>query len=148
MRAGRSRGNVPDVDQDPSRIPRTDLLLADPRLAAAERRLGRKLVKVEVVMRQGTELRLASADDTVLSEALAAWYETGEAGLLDAYSATCLRRVWRVQHFSWWMTTLTHRFDEDDAYGRRLQASYRDYVCTSTAAATSLAENYVGLERV
>jgi p-hydroxybenzoate 3-monooxygenase len=93
-------------------------------------------------------LNLAVADVTVLSDALAAWYETGETGPLDAYSATCLRRVWRVQHFSWWMTTLTHRFSGEDAFGRRLQHSYRQYVCTSTAAATSLAENYVGLDRV
>jgi p-hydroxybenzoate 3-monooxygenase len=93
-------------------------------------------------------LNLAVADVTALSDALATWYSSGDTGPLEEYSATCLRRVWRVQHFSWWMTTLTHRFDEDDAYGRRLQASYRDYVCTSTAAATSLAENYVGLQRV
>jgi p-hydroxybenzoate 3-monooxygenase len=93
-------------------------------------------------------LNLAVADVTVLSEALAAWYATGERGLLDAYSETCLRRVWRVQQFSWWMTTLMHRFSGDDAYGRRLQRNYREYVCASTAAATSLAENYVGLERV
>ena len=92
-------------------------------------------------------LNLAAFDVTVLTEALAAWYASGEEALLDGYSQTCLRRVWRAQHFSWWMTTLLHSFDSYDAYDRRLQESYRDYVCTSDAAATSLAENYVGLGR-
>ena len=92
-------------------------------------------------------LNLAAFDVTVLTEALAAWYASGEEALLDAYSQTCLRRVWRAQHFSWWMTPLLHSFDSYDAYDRRLQESYRDYVCTSDAAATSLAENYVGLGR-
>jgi p-hydroxybenzoate 3-monooxygenase len=92
-------------------------------------------------------LNLAAFDVTVLTEALAAWYASGEESLLDGYSQTCLRRVWRAQHFSWWMTTLLHSFDSYDAYDRRLQESYRDYVCTSDAASTSLAENYVGLGR-
>jgi p-hydroxybenzoate 3-monooxygenase len=90
-------------------------------------------------------LNLAVFDVGVLTEALAAWYAGGGTGLLDAYSATCLRRVWRVQHFSWWMTTLLHTFGDQDAFGRRLQLSQLDYVCSSDAAATSLAENYVGL---
>jgi p-hydroxybenzoate 3-monooxygenase len=90
-------------------------------------------------------LNLAAFDVGVLTEALAAWYADGSTGLLDDYSATCLRRVWRVQHFSWWMTTLLHTFDSHDGYDRRLQRSYLDYVCSSAAAATSLAENYVGL---
>jgi p-hydroxybenzoate 3-monooxygenase len=92
-------------------------------------------------------LNLAAFDVTLLAEALDAWYAGGERSLLDQYSAACLRRVWRVQHFSWWMTTLLHTFDADDAYDRRLQRSYLDYVCSSDAASTSLAENYVGLER-
>lgn len=90
-------------------------------------------------------LNLAVFDVGVLTEALAAWYAGGGAGLLDAYSATCLRRVWRAQHFSWWMTTLLHTFGDQDAFGRRLQLSQLDYVCGSDAAGTSLAENYVGL---
>jgi p-hydroxybenzoate 3-monooxygenase len=90
-------------------------------------------------------LNLAAFDVGVLTEALAAWYADGSTALLDAYSGTCLRRVWRVQHFSWWMTTLLHTFDDYDGYDRRLQRSYLDYVCGSRAAATSLAENYVGL---
>ncbi|MER5418420.1 4-hydroxybenzoate 3-monooxygenase [Streptosporangium roseum] len=90
-------------------------------------------------------LNLAVADVRVLTEALAHLYATGSTDLLDAYSATCLKRVWRAQHFSWWMTTLLHTFDTDDAYGRRLQTSHLDYVTSSEAAATTLAENYVGL---
>lgn len=90
-------------------------------------------------------LNLAVADVRVLTEALDAWFGTGDTGLLDGYSAACLRRVWRAQHFSWWMTNLLHTFDTDDAYGRRLQLSYLDYVTSSEAAATTLAENYVGL---
>ena len=90
-------------------------------------------------------LNLAVADVRVLTEALAAFFEDGSTDLLDGYSRACLSRVWRAQHFSWWMTTLLHSFDSDDAYGRRLQTSYLDYVTTSEAAATTLAENYVGL---
>jgi p-hydroxybenzoate 3-monooxygenase len=92
-------------------------------------------------------LNLAAYDVTVLTEALAAWYSGQDRHLLDEYSAACLRRVWRVQQFSWWMTTLLHTFDSYDPYDRRLQQSYLDYVCSSDAASTSLAENYVGLGR-
>jgi p-hydroxybenzoate 3-monooxygenase len=90
-------------------------------------------------------LNLAAFDVGVLTEALTAWYADGKTELLDRYSDTCLRRVWRAQHFSWWMTTLLHTFDSADRYERRLQRSYLDYVCSSDAAATSLAENYTGL---
>jgi len=93
-------------------------------------------------------LNLAAFDVGVLAQALAAWYADGSTGLLDAYSGTCLRRVWRVQHFSWWMTTLLHAFDGYDGYDRRLQRSHLDYVCGSAAASASLAENYVGLAHV
>jgi p-hydroxybenzoate 3-monooxygenase len=92
-------------------------------------------------------LNLAAFDVTVLTEALAAWYSSGDAAWLDGYSRACLRRVWRAQHFSWWMTTLLHSFEHYDAYDRRLQRSYLDYVCSSDAASTTLAENYVGLDR-
>ncbi|MEO3869938.1 4-hydroxybenzoate 3-monooxygenase [Nonomuraea sp. B12E4] len=90
-------------------------------------------------------LNLAVADVRVLTEALAAYFGHGSAELLDGYSEACLRRVWRAQHFSWWMTTLLHTFEDDDPYGRRLQMSYLEYVTSSEAAATTLAENYVGL---
>ena len=93
-------------------------------------------------------LNLAAADVRVLSEALGAWYDGGDETGLDAYSDTCLRRVWRVQHFSWWMTSMLHRFGGDDPFEPRLQRSQLHYVVSSRAAATTLAENYVGLERV
>ena len=88
-------------------------------------------------------LNLAVADVRVLAEALTAWYRTGRSDLLEAYSATCLRRVWRAEHFSWWMTSMLHRHG-DDAFQHRLQLAQLRYVCSSTAAATMLAENYVG----
>ena len=90
-------------------------------------------------------LNLAVADVRVLAPALAAYFAAGRSELLDAYSATCLKRVWRVEHFSWWMTSMLHRFPEDDAFQQRLQRSQLEYVISSRAAATTLAENYVGL---
>ncbi|HEY9523198.1 MAG TPA: 4-hydroxybenzoate 3-monooxygenase [Thermopolyspora sp.] len=90
-------------------------------------------------------LNLAVADVRVLAEAFRHWYASGSTDLLDDYTRACAKRVWRAQHFSWWMTTLLHTFDSDDAYGRKLQLSYLDYVTTSEAAATTLAENYVGV---
>jgi p-hydroxybenzoate 3-monooxygenase len=93
-------------------------------------------------------LNLALHDVRVLAEALVGWFGTGNAAGLDAYSDTCLRRVWRAEHFSWWMTQMLHRPEGQDAFDLRLQLSQLRYVTTSRAAATSLAENYVGLESV
>jgi p-hydroxybenzoate 3-monooxygenase len=93
-------------------------------------------------------LNLAVSDVKVLAAAIARHYAEGDASGLDAYSETCLRRVWRVQHFSWWMTSMLHRFAEDDEFQLRLQLSQLAYTVGSRAAATTLAENYVGLERV
>jgi p-hydroxybenzoate 3-monooxygenase len=90
-------------------------------------------------------LNLAVADVRVLARALAAFYGSGRTDLLDAYSETCLKRIWRVEHFSWWMTSMLHRFPGDDAFQQRLQRSQLEYVVSSRAAATTLAENYVGL---
>src|SRR5260370_32746849 len=90
-------------------------------------------------------LNLAVADVRVLAEALVDWYQSGRTDLLDSYSATCLRRVWRAEHFSWWMTSMLHRFDDDGPFEHRLHLSQLRYTCSSQAAATSLAENYVGL---
>jgi p-hydroxybenzoate 3-monooxygenase len=92
-------------------------------------------------------LNLAVADVRVLADALAHWYRSGDESILDAYSDTCLRRVWRAEHFSWWMTAMLH-LTGDDPFEVRLQLSQLDYVCSSAAAATSFAENYVGLDRV
>jgi p-hydroxybenzoate 3-monooxygenase len=90
-------------------------------------------------------LNLAVADVTVLAQALAEHFHAGSDAGLEEYSDRCLARVWRAQHFSWWMSTMLHRDPTDDAYGRRLQRSQLQYVTSSAAAATSLAENYVGL---
>ncbi len=90
-------------------------------------------------------MNLAVADVNVLARALAAHYRDGDDALLAAYSQTCLRRVWRAEHFSWWMTSMLHRFPDGDAFQRKLQRSQLDYTVGSHAAAMSLAENYVGL---
>jgi p-hydroxybenzoate 3-monooxygenase len=90
-------------------------------------------------------LNLAIHDVRVLAEALIEWYGTGSAAALDAYTERCLRRVWRAEHFSWWMTSMLHRPPDDDPFGLQLQLSQLRYLTASAAAATSLAENYVGL---
>jgi p-hydroxybenzoate 3-monooxygenase len=90
-------------------------------------------------------MNLAIADVRVLSRAFEAYIKSGRPELLDRYSETCLRRIWKAQRFSWWMTALLHRFEEHNAFDRRRQLAELDYVTTSRAAATSLAENYVGL---
>src|SRR5512139_2816211 len=93
-------------------------------------------------------LYLAVDDVQVLGEALARYLKDRDSALLDAYSDACLRRVWRVQHFSWWMTWMLHRFPDDDGFLRGLRRSQLEYVCSSPVAAATLAENYVGLGRV
>jgi p-hydroxybenzoate 3-monooxygenase len=93
-------------------------------------------------------LNLAIADVRLLAEALMRWYRSGDDELLQAYSANCLRRIWRAEHFSWWMTSMLHRLPGDDPFDLKLQLSQLRYVTTSEAAATSLAENYVGLDVV
>jgi p-hydroxybenzoate 3-monooxygenase len=90
-------------------------------------------------------LNLAVADVYVLAAAVAHRYATGSVELLDAYSATCLARVWRVQQFSWWMTSMLHRSPDRDPFTQRLQLSQLRYLASSTAAAASFAENYAGL---
>ena len=89
-------------------------------------------------------LNLAVNDVRVLAEALIAWYTTGQTEALERYSDTCLSRVWRAQHFSWWMTSMLHRHDDGDAFQHRLQLAQLHDVCTSTTAATALAEKYAG----
>ena len=90
-------------------------------------------------------MNLAFADVLVLSRAIDAFYASGASDRLDAYSSTCLRRVWRAQRFSLWMTQLLHRFAFDIDFDYRRQLAELDYVTSSRAAATALAENYVGL---
>jgi p-hydroxybenzoate 3-monooxygenase len=93
-------------------------------------------------------LNLAMADVRVLAEAVEHLYSTGSAEQLERYSQECLRRVWRAEHFSWWMTSMLHKLPGDDPFDLRLQLSQLRYVTWSEAAARSLAENYVGLELV
>ena len=90
-------------------------------------------------------LNLAFSDVHYLSRAIAAWYEAGDQSLLEAYSGTCLRRVWKAERFTWWMTTLLHQFPENGPFGERIQLAELDYLVGSQAAMTALAENYVGL---
>lgn len=90
-------------------------------------------------------MNLAVADVRVLSRGLAEFYASGKTDLLESYSEICLRRVWKASRFSWWMTSMLHRFPGDDPFQRRLQLAELDYVTSSRAASTSLAENYVGL---
>ena len=90
-------------------------------------------------------MNLAFADVVQLSRALQAFYKNSRNELLNNYSAKCLRRVWYAQRFSWWMTQIMHRFPNESAFDRRRQLSELDYVTSSSVAATSLAEQYVGL---
>jgi p-hydroxybenzoate 3-monooxygenase len=90
-------------------------------------------------------MNLAIADVSVLADAIEHLEGTGDESLLEQYSATCEQRVWRVQHFSWWMTSMLHRFEDHDDFQRNLQHSELAFVVSSRAAATALAENYVGL---
>jgi len=103
---------------------------------------------VHIVPATGAKgLNLAVADVRVLAAGLVRWFDEDDRSLLDAYSETCLRRVWRTQYFSWWMTTMLHRAPDDhDRFQANLQRAQLDYVTSSLAAATSLAENYVGFE--
>jgi p-hydroxybenzoate 3-monooxygenase len=90
-------------------------------------------------------MNLAVADVAVLSRALADWYRNGNDAALEDYSATALRRVWKAERFSWWMTTLMHNFENHSPFEQRMQQAELDYLASSRAAATTLAENYVGL---
>jgi p-hydroxybenzoate 3-monooxygenase len=90
-------------------------------------------------------LNLAIADVRVLARAFGDFYLAGSRAGLEGYSETCLRRVWKVQRFSWWMTSMLHRFEDENAFDHRRQLAELDYVTSSHAASQSLAENYVGL---
>jgi p-hydroxybenzoate 3-monooxygenase len=90
-------------------------------------------------------MNLAIADVRRLAQAMETFLRGGGADHLDGYSGACLRRVWRAEHFSWWMTSMLHDLGDGDPFGQRLQVSQLRYVASSRAAATGLAENYVGL---
>ena len=90
-------------------------------------------------------LNLAIADVRVLVSGLTEFYESGKMELLKRYSEICLRRVWKVQRFSWWMTSMLHRHPSASPFDERRQLAELDYVTSSRAASQTLAENYVGL---
>jgi p-hydroxybenzoate 3-monooxygenase len=90
-------------------------------------------------------LNLAAADVRVLARALAEYYGSGPTRLIDRYSDICLKRVWKAQRFSWWMTSMLHRFRDHTPFERQMQLAELDYVTGSRAGMTTLAENYVGL---
>jgi p-hydroxybenzoate 3-monooxygenase len=90
-------------------------------------------------------MNLAIADVQILAQGLEGFYREGSTKGLDTYSSACLSRVWKVQRFSWWMTSLLHRFDDETPFDHRRQLAELEYIVSSRAAAQSLAENYVGL---
>lgn len=90
-------------------------------------------------------MNLAIADIRVLARGLERFYRQQDTELLERYAEICLRRIWKGQRFSWWMTSMLHRFDGDDPFEHRVQVAELAYVSTSRAAMTTLAENYVGL---
>ena len=90
-------------------------------------------------------LNLAVTDVQILARGFDEYYSEGRHDLLDRYSEICLRRVWKVQRFSWWMTSMLHRFPDENPFDHRRQLAELDYVTSSHAAARTLAENYVGL---
>ena len=90
-------------------------------------------------------LNLAASDVHYLSEGLIGYYRTGDETGLKSYSERALRRIWKAERFSWWMTMLMHRFPEEGGFGMKVQQAELDYLTGSTAAKTAMAENYVGL---
>jgi p-hydroxybenzoate 3-monooxygenase len=92
-------------------------------------------------------MNVAIADVQNLSEALIAHYRDGDDAQLVGYTERCLRKIWRVEHFSWFMTSMMHRPPDQDPFAAKLQRSQLDYLATSHAARVSLAENYAGLPR-
>ncbi|MCU0805147.1 MAG: 4-hydroxybenzoate 3-monooxygenase [Burkholderiales bacterium] len=90
-------------------------------------------------------LNLAASDVRYLFDGLVEHYRRGRSVGLDAYSSRALRRIWKAERFSWWMTNLLHRFPENGPFGEKMQLAELDYLFSSKAALTALAENYVGL---
>ena len=90
-------------------------------------------------------LNLAASDVSTLFNILLKVYRDGRVDLLEKYSEICLRRVWKAERFSWWMTSMLHRFDDQDAFGQRIAESELEYFVDSEAGRKTIAENYVGL---
>lgn len=90
-------------------------------------------------------LNLAASDVNTLYRLMVKVYQEGRTDLLERYSQTCLKRIWKAERFSWWMTSMLHTFSEQDDFNSRLQLAELDYVTSSEAGLTTIAENYVGL---
>lgn len=90
-------------------------------------------------------LNLAATDVKYLSAAMIEYFRERSAAGIDTYSQRCLRRIWKAERFSWWLTNLMHRFPDTEGFGQRVQEAELDYLVNSRAASTALAENYVGL---
>ena len=90
-------------------------------------------------------LNLAASDVKYLSSALVKFYREKSPEGIDTYSQRALRRVWKAERFSWWLTSLMHRFPDSEGFGQKMQEAELDYLVHSAAASTTLAENYVGL---
>lgn len=140
----------PDVAEHVSIGPSIEKSIAPLRSFVAEpMRFGRLFLAgdaAHIVPPTGAKgLNLAAADVRTLARALTAYYQQNRVDLIEAYSDHCLARVWKAERFSWWMTSLLHRFPDADAFARKLQRAEFEYLCTSQAAQSALAENYVGL---
>ncbi|WPO99100.1 4-hydroxybenzoate 3-monooxygenase [Pseudomonas sp. HR96] len=90
-------------------------------------------------------LNLAASDVSTLFDILLKVYREGRTDLLEQYSPICLRRVWKAERFSWWMTSMLHRFPDADPFSQRIQQTELDYFVDSQAGRQTIAENYVGL---
>lgn len=90
-------------------------------------------------------LNLAASDVNTMFRILCKVYQEGRTDLLEKYSEICLRRIWKAERFSWWMTTMLHDFPENDAFTKRMQKTELEYFVSSVAGRTTIAENYVGL---
>jgi p-hydroxybenzoate 3-monooxygenase len=90
-------------------------------------------------------LNLAASDVAYLWQGLCDFYKSGQSSGIDAYSQRCLQRVWKAERFSWWMTSLLHRFPDQSEFDRRLQEAELAYLLDSPHGRSVLAENYVGL---
>jgi p-hydroxybenzoate 3-monooxygenase len=90
-------------------------------------------------------LNLAASDVKMLGGALVQHYQHKDAQGLNTYSERALRRIWKAERFSWWLTTLMHRFPDTEGFGQKMQEAELDYLVHSKAASTVLSENYVGL---
>src|SRR5262245_61318515 len=145
-----SRRLPPDAAAGLMTGPRLEMSVALLRSFVAEpMRYGRLLLAgdaAHIVPPTGAKgLNLAATDVRFLAEGLEAYYRSGRTDFIDGYSDRCLARVWKTERFSWWMTSLTHRFPEASGFEKRVQSAELAYLAGSRAAQTTLAENYVGL---